>query len=89
MGEDAAREELVREAGRLYDPEMVEAFLRALDRVGGHVDPILDFNAEWRRACHGLDLARLYMLEGGSGDPDVAVPSAPGPPADGPLTVSR
>jgi putative nucleotidyltransferase with HDIG domain len=63
----SARDELAREAGRLYDPAMVDAFLAALARLP-HDDETeflrtIDFAAEWHRACEGLDLERLYLPE--------------------------
>jgi putative nucleotidyltransferase with HDIG domain len=55
-GDEAARAELEREAGRLYDPDMVRAFLAALTRLGWGEDParIVDFADEWARANEGL-----------------------------------
>jgi putative nucleotidyltransferase with HDIG domain len=65
MDAASARAELAREAGRLYDPRMVEAFLVVLDRLGDEEGALrrIDFAAEWRRACDGLDLERLYLPE--------------------------
>ena len=58
-----ARAELRDEAGVLYDPEMTSALLRVLDGLDG-VEEILtprDFAAEWRDACAGIDMERLYV----------------------------
>jgi hypothetical protein len=58
-----ARGELGDEAGVLYDPEMTAALLRVLDGRD-EVEEILaprDFAAEWRRACAGIDMERLYL----------------------------
>jgi putative nucleotidyltransferase with HDIG domain len=58
-----ARAELGDEAGVLYDPEMTAALLRVLDGLDD-VEEILaprDFADEWRRACAGIDMERLYM----------------------------
>ena len=58
-----ARAELAEEAGVLYDPEMTAALLRMLDGRD-EVEEILaprDFAAEWRRACAGIDMERLYL----------------------------
>jgi putative nucleotidyltransferase with HDIG domain len=58
-----ARAELGDEAGVLYDPEMTDALLRVLEGLED-VKEILaprDFAAEWRDACAGLDMERLYM----------------------------
>jgi putative nucleotidyltransferase with HDIG domain len=67
----AARAELAREAGRLYDRRMVGAFLAALGRMGDQTRALRsdDFAAEWRKASEGLDLERLYLP-----------PSPPAPP---------
>jgi HD-GYP domain-containing protein (c-di-GMP phosphodiesterase class II) len=65
MDHASARAELAREAGRLYDPGMVDAFLAALEHVGDEEEArrSVDFAGEWRRACDGLDLERLYLPE--------------------------
>ena len=65
MDAASARAELAREAGRLYDPKMVDAFLAALERLADEEQALrsIDFAAEWRRACAGLDLERLYLPE--------------------------
>jgi putative nucleotidyltransferase with HDIG domain len=58
-----ARAELCDQAGVLYDPEMTAALLRVLDGLD-EVEEILaprDFAAEWRRACAGIDMERLYV----------------------------
>jgi putative nucleotidyltransferase with HDIG domain len=59
-----ARAELAEQAGYLYDEQMVERFLAALERLDAERDllvPDPDFALEWRRACLGLDLERLYL----------------------------
>jgi putative nucleotidyltransferase with HDIG domain len=59
-----ARAELAEQAGYLYDEQMVERFLAALERLDAERDldvPDPDFAIEWRRACLGLDLERLYL----------------------------
>jgi putative nucleotidyltransferase with HDIG domain len=78
----AARAELAREAGRLYDRRMVLAFLAALARMGDQTRALRsgDFTAEWRKASEGLDLERLYLPP--------SPPSAPGPPARPPLAAA-
>jgi len=65
MDHSSARAELAREAGRLYDPGLVDAFLAALARAGDEEEArrSIDFAGEWRRACDGLDLERLYLPE--------------------------
>jgi putative nucleotidyltransferase with HDIG domain len=58
-----ARAELGDEAGVLYDPEMTAALLRVLEGLDD-VEEIAaprDFAGEWRRACAGIDMERLYM----------------------------
>ena len=58
-----ARAELGHEAGVLYDPEMTAALLRVLEGLD-EVEEILaprDFADEWRQACAGIDMERLYM----------------------------
>jgi putative nucleotidyltransferase with HDIG domain len=58
-----ARAELAEEAGVLFDPDMTAALLRVLDGLD-EVDETLaprDFAAEWRRACAGIDMERLYV----------------------------
>jgi HD-GYP domain-containing protein (c-di-GMP phosphodiesterase class II) len=64
-GAGAARAELASEAGRKYDPLMVRAFLAAIDRLGDQTEALHvgDFAEEWRHACAGLDLERLYLPE--------------------------
>jgi putative nucleotidyltransferase with HDIG domain len=66
-----ARAELAEQVGYLYDEQMVERFLAALERADH--DPLdapdLDFAVEWRQACLGLDLERLY-LRVSADDPD-------------------
>ena len=58
-----ARAELAVEAGILYDPQMTEALLAVLDGLD-EIDELLaptDFAEEWRRACAGIDVERLYL----------------------------
>jgi hypothetical protein len=43
---------------------MVDCFLAALERLDEDAEldiPYLDFVIEWRQACLGLDLERLYL----------------------------
>ena len=57
------REDLARNAGVLYDPRMTEAFLHVLDELGD-LEEVLgprDFADEWRQACLGIDMERLYV----------------------------
>ena len=58
-----ARAELGDQAGVLYDPEMTAALLRVLDgldEVEENPAP-RDFADEWRHACAGIDMERLYV----------------------------
>lgn len=59
----AAREELAQLAGRLYDPVMTHALLEVLADMG-ELDELRaprEFAAEWRAACAGVDMERIYV----------------------------
>jgi putative nucleotidyltransferase with HDIG domain len=58
-----ARAEIALEAGILYDPGMTEAFLDVLKRMDDLDETLAprDFAAEWRQACAGIDMERLYV----------------------------
>ncbi|MDX6645773.1 MAG: hypothetical protein QOK40_1500 [Miltoncostaeaceae bacterium] len=73
-----ARAELSEQAGYLYDPQMVERFLAALARLDTErpIDaPDLDFVVEWRQACLGLDLDRLYLRVSADDPEEVGAPA--------------
>jgi putative nucleotidyltransferase with HDIG domain len=58
-----ARKEIEGEAGITFDPSMTEAFMRVLTRMDDLDETLAprDFAAEWRQACAGIDMERLYM----------------------------
>ncbi|MCB0872555.1 MAG: HD-GYP domain-containing protein [Thermoleophilia bacterium] len=62
--DDAVRE-IERESGRLFDPVMSAALLELVD-AGIQIEtavPMQEFANEWRRACFGIDMSRLYVQD--------------------------
>jgi putative nucleotidyltransferase with HDIG domain len=62
MSHEAALQEIARGSGVLFDPGMAPALLRVvteLDPLDWALGPA-DFSDEWRRACVGIDMGRLY-----------------------------
>jgi HD-GYP domain-containing protein (c-di-GMP phosphodiesterase class II) len=74
MTHDVALQEIARGAGVLFDPGMTPALLRVvteLDPLDWALGPA-DFADEWRRACIGIDMGRLYV---GTGAAPLRAPS--------------
>ncbi|MFN8110884.1 MAG: HD-GYP domain-containing protein [Thermoleophilia bacterium] len=68
--------ELQAERGRQFDPEMTDAFLSMLNAFdpSSWMSPAADFPAEWRTACIGIDMTRLYVPEPPATTSGAAVP---------------